>query len=222
MAGRHSGVAFGRESIGRSYDRVAATYAAGFVGELAGKPLDRALLAAFAEEVDGPVADLGAGPGHVGAHLTGLGLDVVAVDLSPAMSGIARRDQGVPAVVGSLTELPLAGGSLAGAVAFYCLIHLDDEGLDRVAAEVARALAPGAPLLVAFQVGEPGEPAHHVGQWRGHDVDFDFRRLDPAAVAARLDRAGLAVESTTVRAPYAEESDRRAYLLARKVRRVRG
>lgn len=209
-------------SIGRSYDRVAATYAAGFVGELAGKPLDRALLGVLADDVrargGGPVADLGAGPGQVGAFVAGRGADVVAVDLSPAMAAIALGEHGLPAAAGSLTALPLATGSLGGAVAFYCLIHLDDTGLAQAAAELARVLAPGAPLLVAFQVGEPGEPVNHVDCWRGHDVDLDFRRLDPAAVAAALATGGLTVEATVERAPYPEETDRRAYLLARNVR----
>ena len=53
------------QSVRRSYDAVAAQYAASFRGELAGKPLDRALLALLAEQAaDGaPVADAGCGPG---------------------------------------------------------------------------------------------------------------------------------------------------------------
>jgi len=69
----------------RSYDAVAETYAALFGDELAGKPLDRALLAAFAETVSGPVADLGCGPGHVTAHLHDIGCQATGVDLAPEM-----------------------------------------------------------------------------------------------------------------------------------------
>jgi SAM-dependent methyltransferase len=69
-----------------SFDAVAADYAARFADELAGRPLDRALLAAFAECVPaGPVADVGCGPGHVTAHLASLGLEVCGIDLSPGM-----------------------------------------------------------------------------------------------------------------------------------------
>ncbi len=57
-----------------TYDAVAGDYAEHLSGELAAKPLDRALLAAFAELVRtagiGPVADLGCGPGHVTATCT--------------------------------------------------------------------------------------------------------------------------------------------------------
>jgi hypothetical protein len=55
------------DSVRRSYDAVAEHYVASFGGELAGKPLDRALLACLLEQSgqDAPVADLGCGPGHV-------------------------------------------------------------------------------------------------------------------------------------------------------------
>jgi hypothetical protein len=49
----------GDEDTRASYDAVAETYATLFGDELAGKPLDRALLAALAETVTGPVAERG-------------------------------------------------------------------------------------------------------------------------------------------------------------------
>lgn len=56
-----------------AYDTVAVDYAELLTTELAAKPLDRGLLAAFAELVKnsggGPVADLGCGPGRVTGHL---------------------------------------------------------------------------------------------------------------------------------------------------------
>ena len=63
------------DSVRRSYDSVAEVYAAGFRDELAAKPLDRALLACLAEQAEhgAPIADLGCGPGHVAAWLTGRG-----------------------------------------------------------------------------------------------------------------------------------------------------
>jgi SAM-dependent methyltransferase len=73
-------------SARRSYDAVAEEYANEFRDELAGKPLDRALLASLVERAgDGAaVADLGCGPGHVAAWLSGLGVAAVGIDLSRA------------------------------------------------------------------------------------------------------------------------------------------
>src|SRR4051812_7787400 len=77
------------------YDAVASDYAAHFRDALAARPLDRAVLAAFAETVraggGGTVADLGCGPGGVTAHLHTLGLSVFGVDLSPRMVALARK-----------------------------------------------------------------------------------------------------------------------------------
>jgi trans-aconitate methyltransferase len=119
-----------------SYDTVADTYATLFGGELAGKPLDRAVLAAFAETVSGPVADLGCGPGHVTAHLHGLGCPAFGVDLSPEMVAVARR--AYPTVsfsLGDMTQLDITSGSLGGIVAFYSIIHLPPELLPVALAE---------------------------------------------------------------------------------------
>ena len=54
----------------QSYDRLAGEYAAEIAEELQHKPYDRGLLDAFAESAGGgTVADVGCGPGHVGAYL---------------------------------------------------------------------------------------------------------------------------------------------------------
>ena len=50
-------------------------------------PIDRSLLDAFAEIV----ADLGCGPGRVAARVWPGGVDVIGIDVSPAMLDAARR-----------------------------------------------------------------------------------------------------------------------------------
>src|SRR5262245_8181879 len=80
-------------AVQTSYDRVAAPYAARFSYELAQKPLDRALLDYFAEQVRGrgPVVDVGCGPGQVAHYLHTRGVPVSGLDLSPEMVAHARR-----------------------------------------------------------------------------------------------------------------------------------
>lgn len=76
-----------------AYDAVAVTYAELFHDTLRDRPLERALLGAFAELVRtngaDAVADLGCGPGRITAHLHGLGLTAFGVDASPAMVELA-------------------------------------------------------------------------------------------------------------------------------------
>lgn len=114
-------------SVRRSYDTVAEEYAAGFRDELAGKPLDRALLTCLAEQAGegAPVADLGCGPGHVAAWLAGRGVAAVGIDLSPGMIAVGRRDYPQAEFrEGDFLALPAADGEFGAAVAFYSIIHL--------------------------------------------------------------------------------------------------
>jgi len=109
-----------------AYDAVAQEYEKQLADELDGKPLDRALLAAFAEMVGpGIVADVGCGPGHVAAQLRALGRELIGVDLSPSMIEIAReRYPAIDFQVGSMLDLPAGDGAWAGAVLMYSIIHL--------------------------------------------------------------------------------------------------
>ncbi len=202
------------------YDRVASRYADELGDELSHRPLERALLAALGElarldDTPGVIADLGAGPGHIARHLRELGLDVVAVDLSPAMASTSLRRNGVPAAAGSLVALPIADDSLAAAVVFYAVIHLGDADLEACARELLRVLRPNGVAMVSFHVGAE---VRHLDEWWGEPVDIDFRFFEPATIAALLESAGLNIEATLVRAPIpdVEAQTRRAYLLARK------
>ncbi|MFG3105743.1 class I SAM-dependent DNA methyltransferase [Streptomyces tendae] len=181
------------------YDAVAEDYHARFRTVLDDAPLDRALMGAFAELVGpkGQVADLGCGPGLVTAHLASLGLRVFGLDLSSSMLAIARRENpGLRFEQGSMLELDLPDGALAGAVSWYSSIHTPWERLPDLFGEVRRVLAPGGHLLLGFQVGD--EPNHHDRPW-GHPVALDFERRRPEPMAELLEQAGFTVLSRTVR-----------------------
>ncbi|GGV17904.1 methyltransferase [Streptomyces filipinensis] len=200
------------------YDTIADDYDDRFKDVMSRLPLERALLGAYAELVGpaGTVADLGCGPGRVTALLASLGLDVYGLDLSESMLAVARREH--PALrfeQGSMLDLDLADGSLAGVVSWYSSIHTPVDELPRLFAEFHRVLAPGGHLLIAFQVGD--QPLH-LAQPFGHPVALDFHRRRPDRIAALLGAAGFALGSTTVREPDEEagESVAQACLFARK------
>lgn len=206
-----------------AYDATAALYAEQIGTEISAHveaPLDRALLAAFVEQVaagpTGPVADVGCGPGRVAAFLTARGLDVVGVDLSPAMVATARAAHpGIRFEEGLLTDLPVTDGALVGAVCWYSIIHTPPEELAHVGTELARAIAPGGQLLVAFQAGA-GEAVRreHVG---GRAVGLTSYRHDPAEVASHLAAAGFEVRARSTReAELPHESTPQAFVSARR------
>ena len=109
----------------------------------------------------GLVVDLGCGSGVWAEILVAEGFDVLGIDLSPAMIGLARRR--VPQArfeVGSLLRARLP---VCGAVTSIgeCLNYAFDRSnsrrsLARLFARVHRLLRPGG--IFAFDIAEPGQP----------------------------------------------------------------
>ncbi|AGZ43740.1 class I SAM-dependent methyltransferase [Actinoplanes friuliensis] len=204
-----------------TYSKIARAYDEQVRGELAHKPLDRALLTAFLELAGhGTVADVGCGPGHVTRFLADRHPGVIGVDLSPGMIAIAReRVPDSTFSVGSMLSLPAADSSWAGAVALYSIIHLTPAERAVAFGEFARVLKPGGPLLLSFHVDSAevaaGESTH-LTEWFGSEVDVDVHFLDPVVITRELTAAGLAVQATLIRKPIAgaEFPSRRAYLTA--------
>ncbi|MFE6834955.1 class I SAM-dependent methyltransferase [Streptomyces sp. NPDC057705] len=197
-----------------AYDAVAVRYAALFRNVLDDLPLDRSVLAAFADLARaadaGPVAELGCGPGYVTAHLRDLGLDVFGVDVSPVMIGLAR--EAYPDLrfeVGSMDALDLADGTLGGIVCWYSVIHAPPHEIPSHLAEFRRVLVRGGTLLLAFfeSEGGPVEPFDH-------KVTTAYRwPIDLLAGLAR--EAGFVEVGRMLREPLAEERYRRGHLLMR-------
>ncbi|MET8579637.1 methyltransferase domain-containing protein [Streptomyces collinus] len=208
-------------AVRTAYDTVAVDYEKLARDDLDGKPLDRAMLAAFAELVrapgGGPVADLGCGPGRVTAHLHALGVDVFGVDLSPGMIAVARRTHpGLRFGVGSMTALGLASGTLGGIVAWYSTVHTPPESLPDVFAECRRVLAPGGHLLLAFKAGERHRQLERA---YGHEVSLDVYWTPPELIAGLVGEAGLVVDARLVREPDEHErprQGRQAFFLAHR------
>lgn len=199
------------------YDALAAEYTELARTGLARKPYDRAMLTAFAEQVEGPVAEVGCGPGMVSAFLHELGVDMRGVDLSPAMVEIARREH--PELrfeVGDMTALDLPDAALGGVVAWYSIIHIPEPDRPALFAEFHRVLRPGGLLLLAFQVGTG---TLHLAEALGREFGVDFHRGQPDRIAELLTAAGFEVLAVLERARDQEERTPQAHLVARKIDR---
>lgn len=198
-----------------AYDSIAVRYADLARNELDDLPLDRAVLAAFAECVltagGGPVAELGCGPGRIAARLRDLGLDVFGIDLSPVMIGLARAEHpGLRFEVGSMDALDLAAGALAGVVSWYSIIHAAPREVPPYVAEFGRVLAPDGYLLLGFFESGGGPVAEF-----DHKVAPAYLwPIDDVAALAR--QAGFAEVGRMLREPREHERFRRGHLLLRK------
>ena len=220
--GFHSepGVAVG---VRAAYDAVARAYHDQLGDELAGKPLDRAMLEAFTELAGaGTIADVGCGPGHVTRFLAARQARVIGIDVSAGMIGVAREH--APALafaVGSMLALPVADAAFSGVIALYSIIHLTASQRALACREFARVVHPGGWLLAAFHVDSPDFAAgqvNHLTTWFGEAVELDGYFLEPAIVVRDVEAAGFKVSATVTRSPWPdiEYPSRRCYLLAQR------
>ena len=131
------------DSPSLSFERIAERYDATRGGEERG--------AAFAAGIrpwlpgPGPILEVGVGTGAVALALQQTGLDVLGVDLSPAMLSKAADRLGSRVAVADVHRLPFATGSMAGTYATWLLHLVADPGA--VLAEVARVLRPGGTFV---------------------------------------------------------------------------
>lgn len=205
------------DRLRESYDRLAPEYIRHVADELDGKPFDRELLDRFAvlASTQGPVLDLGCGPGHVATYLHARGVEVTGIDLSDTMIAEARqRNSSIPFQQGSMTEVRGWSG-LGGILAFYSIIHIDRAAQPGMFAAWRNALVPGGWLLLSFHIGT--EDQHRDELW-GVPVDIDFLFFLPEEIEQRLAGAGFEIVERSVREAYegVEVATRRCYLLARR------
>jgi len=133
------------------------------------------------------VLEVGPGPGLTTdllraelAHLTAVELDAgLAAALTARMAGT-----NVDVVRADATALPFDDGRFTGAVSFTMLHHVPTAaGQDRLFAEVARVLCPGAVFVASDSVASEELEALH-------DDDV-YNPVDPGTVGARLTAAGF-------------------------------
>ncbi|MFJ9717319.1 class I SAM-dependent methyltransferase [Streptomyces sp. NPDC101213] len=97
------------------------------------------------------VLDVGSGTGRPTAEtLVEAGHDVLGVDVSPVMVGLAARQ--VPRATFrcvDVRELPLEDGSFHAVCVYFSLLQLDRAEQSALVARLARALVPGGSLVLA-------------------------------------------------------------------------
>jgi uncharacterized protein YceH (UPF0502 family) len=202
-----------------AYDASAAGYAEALDDELSRKPFDTWLLERIVRLApDGPVVDVGCGPGQVAAFLAQHDRQTSAVDLSPAMVDQVRgRHPEIDVWVGDLTGLmrPRAAAGWSAVTAWYSLVHLVPSELPGAVGALARVLVPGGVLAVAVHAGTE---VHHADDLFGAAVDVDFVLHGRDEVLTAFAGAGLTGVEWYLRGSDAtvEVETERLYVLARR------
>jgi len=203
--------------IRSNYDALASAYAREISGELDHRPLERKMLQKFAVACDGLICDLGCGPGHVTEYLGRFNANVIGLDLSAGILKEARaRHSEIVFVQGNMLNLPFAAAKLAGIVAFYSIIHFDNNQVARAFAEMSRVLKPGGLVLLGVHVGRE---VVHVDELWGIPVDFDAAYFDLRELSGNLEIHGFTVIETVQREPHPEVEHQsiRGYIWAQRV-----
>ena len=189
------------DEVRDSYDTMSGLYTAVNLNGFDRATFDLNWLSEFAElalSSEGPVADLGCGPGHVSNHLSGLGLATVGYDISPNLIAEARsRFPALEFHLADITAIDVAGSSFGGILARYSLIHMLPTLLESVFDGWLPIVEPGGPVLVSFFAS---------GSAEAHGTPFDHAvvtayELFPATIAKHLQDAGFTIVEIDTRSP---------------------
>jgi SAM-dependent methyltransferase len=135
------------------------------------------------------VLEVGPGPGMTTELLRVALPRLTVIELDEKLAdALTSRLAGtnVEVVRGDATAMPFEDGRFSGAVSFTMLHHVPTARLqDRLFAEVARVLRPGAVFVVSDSLASDELAAFH-------DDDI-YNPVDPATVEARFGTAGFAV-----------------------------
>ena len=150
------------EPVRQAYSAMSDLYIELFASGAHEHPDDLDLMRRHLGTLSGPVLDLGCGPGHLSSFLATTCPDVTGIDLVPEFVAYARRAH--PAVqfqLGSLTSVDRPDASVAGALAWYSLIHFGPEHVFAALEEMRRIIAPGGVVVIGFFEGDAVEPFEH-------------------------------------------------------------
>jgi ubiquinone/menaquinone biosynthesis C-methylase UbiE len=159
---------------------------------------------------------LGCGPGQTTKYLINLGLPVSGLDISNKMLDQARAAHpGIIFKKGSILDLEFESDSIAGAIAFYAIVHFNQKQTYKAFREIFRVLQPGGLLLLTFHVGAQ---TMHLDEFLGKQVDIEVMFFTIDFILSCLDKCGFEQIDLIEREPYpnVEYPSQRAYVFAVK------
>ena len=208
-----------QQNIIDCYNKTAKNYAEKFIDELNHKHLDRILLKCFVDENinKGKLIDLGCGPGQTTKFIADQELtDIVGIDISEEMINVARSiNPHLHFETGDILKLEYPDKTFGSAVAFYSIVHFDQEQIRTAFKEVKRILKDDGQFLFSFHVGNE---VVHMDEFFEQKVNIDFYFFDTGHIIELVTDTGFTVIDAIERQSYkdAEYPSKRAYVWVKK------
>lgn len=153
---------------------------------------DRVALLAWAKSVDGPIIDVGCGPGQWTSFLHAHGVDIEGVDpVAVFIDEARRRHPEARYRLGTAEALKVDDASLGGILSWFSLIHTTPDRIADALTEFARALREGGGLAIGFFEGVELEPFDH--------AVVTAYRWPVDALCERIEAAGFVIGETQTR-----------------------
>ncbi len=177
----------------QTYDRIARRYADRQIQLPSGEDhwlidLEDSFVAGL--PCGGIVVDLGCGPGYDGLRLAGKGLQVVGMDLSTGMLGVASENLNGHVVQADLRALPVASEHIDGIWNVASLLHVPDRDTLTVLTEFRRILKPSGSLVFVTALGESSR--HEVVPYVPDESRW-FVYRSPVSLRAQMRNAGFEI-----------------------------
>ena len=138
-------------SVRDAYSSRSQQYIDLFDGDWDAHEVDEAFIRRHLHRTQGPVLDLGCGPGYWTAYLHRLGAQATGIDVVPEFIEHAQATHPGPEFrLGSMTDVNVPTHSAAGILSWFSTIHLHPADLSAVLAEFRQLLALSGTLVLGF------------------------------------------------------------------------
>ncbi len=139
----------------------------------------------------GVVADLGCGPAYDGLRLADTGLQVLGIDLSAGMLGVAAEHLNGRVAQGDLRALPIASRHLDGIWNVASMLHVPEQDTMTVLSEFRRVMKPSGSLVFVTALGDV---SRHEAVPYASDESRWFVYRDPMILKAQMGEVGLVIQ----------------------------
>lgn len=202
------------------YDKAHEEYLSEYRDELIKKPYDKEFLERFIKQipVSGELLDIGCcSTAQQARFFQANGLNVKSIDLSGKCIKTAKQNfAGIDFIKMDMTEMDFASKSFDAINAFYSIIHIPNEKLDRLFFDFNRILRINGKIAITVHSG------YFYGYFDENDTPVFYRTYTKKELTDYLTKYGFKIIEINQRKPIYdfEFQSERIYLIAEKTKNL--